>query len=461
MVSHQCGLVASLRHSHQLLEVVKGCIFTGNVLSLDHACRMDTGLNSNFPNQNIDSEMKLELDRIVRTKPTFPAASFQGRGIVTAGGGPIYFICAWVLVRMLRQLGSELPIQLWYLGPTEISQYMISLLSPYDVTCVDAFQHLRTSGTTTPAARLSGWMLKQYAIEHSPFKDVLWLDSDIIPTVNPDALFEQPEFTSLGAVFWPDRWWECSDEPSNRLLSPRAWEVCGLRVREEPEFESGQILIDKSKTWHALHVSSFLNSNADYYYNNGFHGDKDTFHLAWILAGSKYAMPPYRPKWWPVPDIVLYQHDFQGNIIFQHRTCKWTLGHNLLFAGMQYEWDCLRHISELRALWDGRVQATSCDLTEEEAVVRSEVLKTRWFAVHIPGRAAFGLEIKPDGGAAVFEPQVGKHARWWLESNTTTFLLCIALEGESIRRFRHNAQNEWHEIESRLDRVPAVITPFE
>ena len=79
-------------------------------------------------------------------------------------GGPRYYTNAWVCLTMLRRvLGCRLPIQIWYLGPHEMSPRMIELLQRFDVECVDALEVQRHH----PRRALGGWETKPYAILHS------------------------------------------------------------------------------------------------------------------------------------------------------------------------------------------------------------------------------------------------------------------------------------------------------
>jgi putative intracellular protease/amidase len=43
-------------------------------------------------------------------------------GVVIPGGGAKYFPSAWVCVHMLRHLGCTLPVELWHLGPREVTE---------------------------------------------------------------------------------------------------------------------------------------------------------------------------------------------------------------------------------------------------------------------------------------------------------------------------------------------------
>ena len=76
------------------------------------------------------SEYHRLQDEVIERAEPYPAHRFQGRGIVTCAGGPRYFTCAWVLVRVLRDiLKTPLPIQVWHRGAAEIDPRMRALLS--------------------------------------------------------------------------------------------------------------------------------------------------------------------------------------------------------------------------------------------------------------------------------------------------------------------------------------------
>jgi hypothetical protein len=142
--------------------------------------------------------------------------TFKGRGIVICGGGLRFFPGVWVTLNMLRLLGCSLPVQVWHLGPEEADLRMKSLTAPLNAVWIDA-DELRASH---PARSLGGWELKVYALMHCPFKEVLLLDADNVPVLNPEYLFETPQFKKTGAVFWPDQ----------NLLEPQhiRWRIFGV-----------------------------------------------------------------------------------------------------------------------------------------------------------------------------------------------------------------------------------------
>ena len=165
---------------------------------------------------------------------------YHGRGIVICAGGVRYNACAWVTINMLRWLGCKLPIEVWYRGFYEYDEAWLGLVEPLGVHAVDA-DEVRAR---RPHPNLGGWQLKPYAILNSRFREVLLLDADNVPVVDPTYLFELPEFKAHGSVFWPDH-------ASTRQQHPR-WEVFGVEYRDEPEAESGQVLVDKQVSWRAL-----------------------------------------------------------------------------------------------------------------------------------------------------------------------------------------------------------------
>jgi ADP-heptose:LPS heptosyltransferase len=277
-----------------------------------------------------------------RAIPPYPAR-FAGRGIVICGGGARYFTNAWVCVNMLRYLGCELPIQLWHLGARELDGRMAALMAPLGVSCVDAHALRKRH----PARRLAGWELKPYAILHSPFREVLLLDADNVPVRDPAELFETPEYERAGAVFWPDY-----DAGPNAKLAA-IWRSCGLRQPREPEFESGQVLVNKSRCWPALSLTLWFNEQSDFYYRY-LHGDKETFHLAFRKTATPYEMvsTPIHPL-----TATMCQHDFRGRRVFQHRNMdKWDLNlRNLKIRGFWLEARCMDFVKALRRRWNGEI----------------------------------------------------------------------------------------------------------
>jgi len=285
------------------------------------------------PNSELTTHLRLADAAVAETSP-YPDGRYSGRGIVTCAGGVKYFPSAWVLINMLRHLGCTLPVELWHLGRHELTEDMAELVKPLGVTCVDAHEVRERY----PSRILNGWEVKPYSIIHSGFEEVLFLDADNVPVVNPGFLFDTPQYREFGAVFWPDYW---------RLSRNRAiWKVCGVSYRDEPEFESGQILLHKRRCWQALQLTMCYNEYSDYYYQY-MYGDKETYHMAWRRLDQEYAMP--REGVCSLGGCVMLQRDFEGHLLFQHRNrAKWHLdpAQNPRIDGFLYEDTCIEFLRQ-------------------------------------------------------------------------------------------------------------------
>jgi hypothetical protein len=158
--------------------------------------------------------------------------------------------------------------------------------------------------------------------------------------VNPEFLFDSPEFIEHGALFWPDM---SSLNQQNTL-----WKLLKLKPTNEIEFETGQILVDKSKAWFGLCLSMWINEHSDFFYQY-FHGDKEAFHFGFLKNNTPYYIMPHPTV---VKNGVMNQYDFKGNLLFQHRNGnKWQLENNPEIPDFRYEKECLSFLEELSARW--------------------------------------------------------------------------------------------------------------
>ncbi len=396
-------------------------------------------------------------DAAIRNAPPYPADRFGGRGLVMAAGGPRHFTNAWVTLHVLRRVvGCSLPVQLWYLGPDELSAEMIDLLRPLDVECVDALEVRKRH----PMRRLGGWECKPYAIVHSPFREVLWLDADNAPLVDPCTLFSEPEYTRTGAIFWPDLGSLSPDHP--------IWAVCRVPWRDEPEFESGQIVLDKARCWPALQLALHLNAWSDVYYRYVY-GDKETFHLAWRMLDAPYAMPSRRPRkaighWSQAPESdggcwTLFQHDLGGREVFHHRTStgKWNLlGENLSVAGFPFEAFCREALAELARRWDGRVRPPP--RPSRPARTAAEIVAAAPFRYVRRATDERTLQLLPDGH--IGEGAAAAERSWRLEHDAAGPALLIAGEYGVICRLRLDGDGVWRGRWSLFEQMPVELIPL-
>lgn len=389
------------------------------------------------------------LDALVATPQAFPVGRFADRGIVLCAGGERYFPCAWVCINMLREVGCMLPIELWHRGAAELSPEMAALLAPLGVRCVDAYDMARLY----PVRRLDGWELKSYAIMHSSFAEVLYLDADNVAVRDPTFLFDAPEYRATGALFWPDRYMGEGDQHS--WLRREAWDVCKVPYQNEPEIEAGQLLIDKRCCWLPLQIAAHLNEHSDFYYAY-FYGDKDTFHLAWHRAGQRYALVPERPQTLKV-DRVLVQFSPDGNVLFHHRTrAKWTLHvPNPRINGFYQEARALHHLDDLRARWSGHARSVPEDFSQIERAAFAELCQVKAFQYARVGYDQRTIELRPDftiaGGTAM---EVG----WMVEeAHDQTAVLSICNRGGPTCFLRQSDDGSWRGRWLVYQRMPIIL----
>ena len=389
----------------------------------------------------------------IRGVPEYPADTYAGTGIVTVAGGPRYYTCAWVLLSLLRdELGCRLPIEVWHLGPAEMSPEMARALQRFDVTVVNAEEVRRRH----PARRLGGWEAKSFAILHSRFREVILIDAENVPLQDPAALVLAARFRATGALFWPDI----------RRLSPDnpIWEICDVPYRDEPEVESGQLVIDKQRCWRALCLARHLNDHSDFYFRFLL-GDKETFHLAWRMLGQPFAMPPHAPvaltsadgfyyggRPWPVG---LNQHDFEGRVTFQHRTgAKWTAwGENPAFPGARFEAEARAALASLREVWDGRVGRLA-PLTRPPRTV-GDVGRVRFFRYYRIGSDERTLELRPDG--TVGDGGGDLERRWRMSEHRGEPVLTISSDELDTCALRLDPDGVWRGRWMAFERMPVEL----
>jgi hypothetical protein len=362
---------------------VRGPRFDGGFGERPCAFELNTAVNESFaietPSSGLIERSRRLVDRLVKEAAQPIPERLEGRGIVVCGGGYTYFTNAWVQIRMLRHLGCSLPVQLWHLGPAELNDGMKRAVAPYGVECVNGLPIIRRNGRHIDSRIKAGWVLKSVSVTRSSFEEVLFLDADNVPVRDPSFLFEIPQYKNTGAIFWPD---------INVFSNPALWDIFRMPRRREPEFESGQFLVDKRINWEALTLTEGINFRADVFYRLMW-GDKDTFRFAWHKLGRAFAMPGTAPQVLRAVGSdgdMLCQHDFNGLRLFQHRNLyKWDLhGHNSWIPGFFFENECRTFLKELRSIWDGRCRRRPPTPRTEAVRARQRALLKNVWLLEVP-----------------------------------------------------------------------------
>lgn len=272
----------------------------------------------------------------------YPAERFQGRGLVFCVGGEVLFVNLWINLCLLRRvLKCTLPIEVWYFGDEELTPEMRALLEPFDVRIVDGESFARD----LPRGWDRGFALKTLAVINSSFEEVLFIDADNFAVRDPSFLFDELSYRWTGACFWPDVW----DVNAEGM----SWSVLGIPAREESEWETGQMVIHKRRTWRALSLVRHLTFHFPFYYRHG-HGDKTLFYAAWKKLDQPFAMTRRAAKAKVATNAgtMLHQFDFQGELLFQHMTTsEWTLSGEEERPPLVHQKHCEEFLAELRRKW--------------------------------------------------------------------------------------------------------------
>jgi Mannosyltransferase putative len=280
-------------------------------------------------------------DRLRAPQP-YPSGRFTGRGVVTCAGGSRYFTCAWVLIWVLRRvLHSSLPIQVWHAGRGEMSEGMQLILEEEGVEVVDADLVV----AQRPGRVCGGWPLKPYAIAQSRFREVLFLDADAVPLVDPEVAFGWEAYRRDGLLLWPDVLDITRENP--------VWNALGLEAADTVSAESSVLAVDKAGAWDVLDVAVLLNEHWEELYEL-IYGDKDSYLLAARLLKRPVSLVQSRP--FQLGDDLV-QRDQRGEPFVHHRTgSKWNLsGANQPVADPGIDAACRAALAELRRRWTGAV----------------------------------------------------------------------------------------------------------
>jgi alpha 1,2-mannosyltransferase len=196
---------------------------------------------------------------------------FHGRGIVISGGA-FQLHLAYACIKMLRESGCTLPIDLWVSsGRNEtLSTTHVQLLAELDVQVYDTdlvantFQEM-TRQMHPESPRTKPYILKQIGLLSARCEECLMLDADNIPVRDPTFLFETDEYITSGHLLWPDFWHMRSGPAAIREIFDLPQGHGSLP--DTRSVESGQMVVHKGKAWHSLLLSVFMQVQTMFYDN--------------------------------------------------------------------------------------------------------------------------------------------------------------------------------------------------
>lgn len=237
---------------------------------------------------------------------------FSGKGIVIVGGNGRTIPRIKVILKALKHLGSKMPVELHYWGNETTPEIQQELLELWPRTYFNDLSLESNVIHTKFVSLFINYQLKTAAVINSRFEEPLLLDSDNIPTIKPEDLYDSPTYKEYGTVFWPDM---ARTRPNNPVWSITNT-VCKM---DEWEQESGQMLVDKRKFFYHLQLAAWLNNVHGQYWNNFILGDKDMFRFSWHALKTPYGTPT---KW--LTSVGTYSelpnggHFYCGHTFAQH-----------------------------------------------------------------------------------------------------------------------------------------------
>lgn len=235
----------------------------------------------------------------------------KGAGIVISVGNRNVLSAASLIVALRSVLNSTLPIELAYVGDSDLSprwrSWLMKLVDDRSIFPLDLTQVYDNS-----LVDLRTWDTKPFALIASRYPQTMLLDADAFFFETPDALFDtHPGLRNTGTLFLHDRskFWgdgrrespharlewlakqiaEAGRQPSGFLnLSSLLWAADGVITEA---MDSCAVFVDKSRprVYMAMLFAAWMNGagpRKEFY--KYWYGDKEAYWIACELTGTDY-----------------------------------------------------------------------------------------------------------------------------------------------------------------------------
>lgn len=207
-----------------------------------------------------------------------PELQPPSRGVVWVGGGR-YWPGVVAGVRLLREVGCTLPVEVWHRGTCEpVDAAQVAGLGVLILDADAAASTLGDSRIPTGDPYNGGWETKLYALTHTRFDQVLFLDADAYCVRDPAPLF------GLLSPAEPFAFWEDLPRMESCVKWDRVWPGGSAGV---PRVQGGQLLLDRRHGAKLLRVAHWLCQHSDYYFC-WMYGDQDAWRVALAAGASGY-----------------------------------------------------------------------------------------------------------------------------------------------------------------------------
>ena len=193
----------------------------------------------------------------------------SGTGVLLIGGGK-YWPGAVIAVKMLRDTGCTLPIQIWYRGDRES-------VRPEDLDGLLGVE-IRDLTALQPVPRvLRGWESKTVALLATGWERVFYLDADAYLLIDPASILDRLSVEEP-FLFWEDH------APARNAVK---WSVWGLETSPVPPVQGGHFAVHVELFWREIVLAHWLNQHSDFSYFHQF-GDQDSWRIALTVTGGSY-----------------------------------------------------------------------------------------------------------------------------------------------------------------------------
>lgn len=200
---------------------------------------------------------------------------------------------ACVSISALRSSGCALPVEIFYTGKSKLDANVEHRLKSADNATV-LIDMLRMPGMDSDR-ELDGRQMQAFAILHSSFVEVVWMDRRIHPMLDLREIFDDETYLEHGCLFWQDlvtdsHWLELSW--SEQYAMEMGIENMDMGDRE---FEAGMLVVDKERCWVALQLVVYMSRESAHFDHFDGMTNVDSWRLTFKLLGARYGLISYLP----------------------------------------------------------------------------------------------------------------------------------------------------------------------
>lgn len=295
-------------------------------------------------------ELQTTHDHVVRELrliPRPPEELYSGEGIAISANG-LHLPGALMLAAQLRQVGSELPIEIVLDTEKDYNRKACEEIAPKLLAkCVVTERVLGLA--TFEVLGKNPFQLKAVALLMSSFDHTIALDADNFVTKNVDYLLTSKPYLETSFILWPDIW--------HKGTSPLYYDIARYNIGEVVKrqgidntrqfsdyagadhdkeiyfhdldgtpsgrgVESGQLVFSKREHFRSLALATYYNIHKDFYYPliyQGVHGsgDRETFVPALHVMNEPYYLCEFEVQFLGIDRPV---HDKPGETFFDEST---------------------------------------------------------------------------------------------------------------------------------------------